>query len=130
MLKVLVIDDERPVCRALERLFFDFAQVDAVSDVARAMNLLDDCVYDAILCDLNMPRLSGVDIYRRLADEKSGEETKMIFMTGGLISPQCRSFCRDVDNHVVYKPFEHEELITLIQEVAERTVDVHHGAEC
>lgn len=119
VLKLLVIDDERPVCRALERLFFGFAEVDAVSEVARAWKLLEDRVYDAILCDLNMPRLSGTDLYDRLAAEKPGAEKKLIFITGGLCTSESREFFRQVDNPVVYKPFDRDELAKTIEDVAQ-----------
>lgn len=120
MLKVLIIDDERPVCRALERLFFDFAEVDAVSVMTKALKLLEEHVYDAILCDINMPGVTGIDLFHRLADQKPGEEQKVIFLTGGLFTRECAEFVHKTDNHVVYKPFERDELVSLIEEVSEK----------
>ena len=61
--------------------------------------------FDAILCDLTMPGLSGADVYERLATSHPELVRKMIFMTGGAFTPRLERFLADVACPRLDKPF-------------------------
>src|SRR5207249_3036571 len=58
---VLVIDDERAIRSALERLLGKEYDVRSVPGGAEALSFLAETQVDAILCDLSMPEMSGME---------------------------------------------------------------------
>jgi two-component system NtrC family sensor kinase len=61
--------------------------------------------FDAILCDLMMPDINGIELYNRLARIAPDQQTKIIFMTGGAFTEQARDFLAKVDCPRLDKPF-------------------------
>ncbi len=117
-LEILVVDDELAVCRALKRLLSGVADVDIATGALQALNMLSNRTYDVIICDFNMPQITGGELYRRLAEEKPGTEESLIFLTGGVLSSEHDRFLREVDTPVIYKPFEREKLMEVIEAVS------------
>jgi len=64
--KVLIIEDDHEMCAVLERALtrrgFD---ITATTDPQEALHRLVDHDFDAIVTDLNMPRLNGIDVCSR-----------------------------------------------------------------
>ena len=71
--------------------------------------------FDAILCDVKMPTMSGVEFYRALKLVSPEQSTRVMFLTGGVTSD---SDVRTIDGSgvpVVRKPVDAEALKALIQ---------------
>ena len=68
-MKVLIVDDELLIAEGIkhevEALFSD-AAVDAVTDAADALKLAEDKEYDVALLDVDMPRMDGLTLAKRL----------------------------------------------------------------
>lgn len=66
MKKILICDDENDIREVLEMLIeveFDVEIHHAVDGQDGIDKLSNDTVYDLIICDMNMPKLRGVDVY-------------------------------------------------------------------
>ncbi len=62
---MLVVDDDVPVCRALERVLRNAGfQVSATNDSASALDMVVQQSFDVILSDVNMAGVSGIDLLR------------------------------------------------------------------
>ncbi len=62
--RILVVDDERPMRTTLAALLSDRYDVVTADSGAAAIGVLKkDSAFDAVLCDLMMPDVSGVDVY-------------------------------------------------------------------
>ena len=68
-----------------EILTGDGHRVVTAADGAAALELLRVGRFDAVLCDLRMPRLDGVRFAEALAAEQPDLAAKMLFMTGDLL---------------------------------------------
>jgi YesN/AraC family two-component response regulator len=69
MIRVLIVDDEPLARNALERVLRarkDIEGVDSAADAFAALNLLQERPYDALLLDIRMPELSGIELVDRL----------------------------------------------------------------
>jgi PAS domain S-box-containing protein len=117
--KVLLVDDEPMIRRALRRLLEPQHEVVlAESGEAALASLMSGAHYDVVLCDLMMPDMTGMEIYERLLAAQSPYAERMIFMTGGAFSKQSRDFLDDCDRPVIEKPIERRALLHALTSVA------------
>lgn len=114
--RILLIDDDDPVrqglARALPGTVVQAAHVpQALAEIER------DPRFDAILCDVMMPDMNGVDFYREL--ERSHPELlpRLLFLTGGVFEAQAQEFIRDHDVTVLRKPVRRRELVEALESV-------------
>src|SRR4051812_29214836 len=64
--RVLVIDDEAAVGRTIQRLLGERHEVVVLTSGVQALELLERGEsFDAILCDMSMPGMTGIDVYSR-----------------------------------------------------------------
>jgi DNA-binding response OmpR family regulator len=79
-IKILVVDDEPDVVAVikmgLEKHGFE---VDAFTDPSAAKSQFKQGIYDLLLIDIRMPRISGFDLYRELV--KIDDKAKICFIT-------------------------------------------------
>ena len=82
-MRVLFVDDD-PILRefALVHLGTDKAEVKAVGDGDEALALLADWPADIVLLDLEMPRLDGFEVLRRLGESGRLGDLPVIVVTG------------------------------------------------
>jgi CheY-like chemotaxis protein len=83
--------------------------------------LLRDTGYDLVLCDLMMPKLSGMDIFQVLRFNRPGYEAKMVFMTGGAFTVAARNFLTQVPTQHIEKPFNLRVLQRLLKRFIRRS---------
>jgi PAS domain S-box-containing protein len=119
--RVLVVDDEPLVGRAVARILSPPHQVTVAVSGQEALDRLAQEPYDVVLCDLMMPGLTGMDVHQRLIEQAPALADRMIFLTGGAFTDSARSFLARVPNERLEKPFEPA---TLRQVVAKRLVPV------
>jgi CheY-like chemotaxis protein len=76
--------------------------------------------FDAILSDLMMPQVTGMDLYDELCRIAPDQAKKMIFLSGGAFTERAREFLEGLANPCVEKPFELANLLELIADAARR----------
>jgi PAS domain S-box-containing protein len=114
--RVLVIDDEAAVGRSLRLLLAPENDVVAVTSGRDALSRLEAGErFDAILCDLMMPDISGIELYNRLARVAPDQQDRIIFMTGGAFTQQARDFLAKIDRPHLDKPFTEGQLRRAIE---------------
>lgn len=105
--RILIIDDEPLVRRALMRLLREHEVVEAESGEGALALLKGDENFDLILCDVMMPVLSGLDVYARVRDEFAPLNERIVFMTGGAFDPRLQDLLKATANvSVIDKPFD------------------------
>jgi PAS domain S-box-containing protein len=119
--RVLVIDDEPMILGALRRALAPEFQVTCVGDGRRALALLRAGErYDAILCDLMMPDLTGMDLFAEMGRLDGDQGERVIFVTGGAFTPRASEFLDRVANARVEKPIDFATLRILIRNLLRR----------
>ena len=119
-LRVLFVDDEPMLGLAVQRLLgSEHEVVREASSKAALDRLLRGEQFDAILCDLMMPEMTGMDLHARLLDARPDQAARMMFVTGGAFSPATEAFLEKVPNRRLQKPFDLEELRRQVLEIAE-----------
>jgi PAS domain S-box-containing protein len=112
--RVLMIDDEAAVGRSTRALLAPDYEITTVTRAADGLRLLAHGGYDAILCDLMMPEMTGMEFWQRLEPALA---RRVVFLTGGAFTEQARAFLAQVTQPRVEKPFREHELRRAIEQV-------------
>ncbi len=100
---ILVIDDDESVLELIEDVLSPKYEVEAVSDPFTGVELLNREHFDALIVDLGMPHLDGIELIRRLRAQPNTRELPIIAVSA---FDQLRERIADVPvNAVVAKPF-------------------------
>jgi CheY-like chemotaxis protein len=120
-LALLVVDDEPLITRSLVRLLSPRHDVQAVHDVDAALRVLSSgAAIDAILCDLVMPDRTGIELYAELRTRGSELSERIVFLTGGGLTPALSSFLRGFPSRILHKPCEPSEIEVMLERVCAR----------
>jgi CheY-like chemotaxis protein len=113
---VLVVEDEEALGRVLPRLLAPH-HVTVVTRAREALARLDaGDTFDTILCDLMMPEMTGMEFYDALLRLRPDLVARVVFMSGGVLTPGARAFLEGVPNPRIDKPFDIAGLRRLVEE--------------
>ena len=109
MTRVLVVDDEPAVRRALERaLTLDNYSVQLAADGQEALDMLVESPADAVVLDIMMPRIDGLEVARRM--RRAGDRTPILMLTArDAVDDRVNGLDVGADDYLV-KPFALREL--------------------
>jgi two-component system response regulator MprA len=126
MARVLVVDDEPAVRRALERaLRLDSYEVALAADGEEALDALATRPADAVILDVAMPRLDGLEVCRRL--RQSGDRTPVLMLTArDAIDDRVQGLDVGADDYLV-KPFALRELQARLRALLRRSSEGGDG---
>jgi two-component system, OmpR family, response regulator MprA len=126
MARVLVVDDEPAVRRALERaLRLDSYDVALAADGEEALDALATKPADAVILDVAMPRLDGLEVCRRL--RQAGDRTPVLMLTArDAIDDRVQGLDVGADDYLV-KPFALRELQARLRALLRRSGDGGDG---
>jgi two-component system response regulator MprA len=125
--KSRVVDDERAVRDSLRRaLELQGYQVDLAADGAEALALLEaNGQPDAVVLDILMPGLDGLEVCRRIREE--GNEVPVLMLTArDAVGDRVEGLDAGADDYLV-KPFALEELLARIRALLRRTSPTADG---
>ena len=89
--RILVVDDEPVLAAALGRSLEPEFEVEVLGNGREALERLRrDPPFDAVLCDLIMPEMTGMDVHEALSETDPELASRIIFMTGAR-SPRARA---------------------------------------
>ncbi len=117
-LSILVVDDEPVIARLIQKALVDH-DVTTASDGREAVALMGEKAFDVILCDLIMPEMTGMDVYRAALQRATPMNDRIVFMTGGAFTQRARDFLESVPNMRIEKPFDLGHLERTIYEAAD-----------
>ena len=85
MATILIIDDEKAIRKTLtEILSFEGYKIDEAADGEEGLKKFRDKTYDAVLCDIKMPKIDGIDFLQRAVENNSDVPVIMISGHGNI----------------------------------------------
>jgi len=118
-MRILVVDDDRAVRESLRRsLEFNGYQVQLASDGAQALEAIIADRPDAMVLDVMMPRLDGLEVAHRL--RSTGDDLPILVLTArDTVSDRVSGLDAGADDYLP-KPFALEELLARLRALLRR----------
>jgi len=113
---VLVVEDEESIREIIqEGLSARGMEVHAVGSCEAAMLYLESNSCDIVICDFNLPGMSGDKFFERLTtDRRTAQLPRFVFMTGDLVESDLSDKLRQKGACLLQKPFHIGALATLL----------------
>jgi len=117
--RILVVEDELAVQSALTRaLSLERYDVGRAGDGVQALERLADSAFEAVILDIGMPRMDGLEVCRRLRER--GDRTPVLMLTArGEVDDRVAGLDAGADDYLV-KPFALRELLARIRALLRR----------
>ncbi|WP_163687506.1 response regulator transcription factor [Mycolicibacterium gadium] len=119
-MRILVVDDDRAVRESLRRsLSFNGYSVELAQDGLEALDLIASDRPDAVVLDVMMPRLDGLEVCRQL--RSTGDDLPILVLTArDSVSERVAGLDAGADDYLP-KPFALEELLARMRALLRRT---------
>ena len=120
---ILVVDDDAPIRRMLDRtLTAEGYEVSLAADGGAALAAIELSAPDAVVLDVSMPGLNGLDVCRRVRAKRMG--TPILFLTArDALDDRVAGLDAGADDYLV-KPFAAEELLARLRALLRRGREV------
>ena len=118
-MRLLLAEDELDLAEALTAFFErNHFSVDAVDNGADAYDYARTGAYDAVILDVMMPRMDGIQVLERLRSE--GVKTPVMMLTAkGQKDDRITGFNAGADDYLP-KPFDPDELLSRVRAILRR----------
>lgn len=118
-MRILVVDDDRAVRESLRRsLSFNGYSVELAQDGLEALDSIATARPDALVLDVMMPRLDGLEVCRRL--RSTGDDLPVLVLTArDAVSDRVAGLDAGADDYLP-KPFALEELLARLRALLRR----------
>ncbi len=119
MKKILFVDDEKQILRALKRLFMNSKYEVMFSDNASdAMELLKNEHFDLLITDIRMPEIDGIELLKQA--KMSSPLTLRVALSGYTDNKKIYSALEEnLVKHYIFKPWDNKELQLIIDKLFE-----------
>jgi two-component system nitrogen regulation response regulator NtrX len=119
--KILIIDDERAIRRALrEILEFEEFAVDEAENGKEGLDKVKTTLYDIIFCDIKMPLMDGMEVLDELL--KAKVDTPVIMISGHANIETAVSAIRKGAFDFIEKPLDLNRILVTIRNAKDKTV--------
>ena len=120
-MEILVVDDDPALRAALDRaLKLEGYRVSFAHDGRQALQMMTGASQDAVILDLGLPLMDGVEVCRRARER--GDRTPVLMLTArDAVSDRVEGLDAGADDYLV-KPFALDELLARLRALLRRTV--------
>ena len=110
---IVIVEDNEPIAELIKDTLNSESDYQAVvvNDGARALEVIRSVKASLILLDLNLPGISGLQLYDLLQEDPGTREIPVIFVTA---NHQERVFRERGFSNYIAKPFDLDELLTRV----------------
>lgn len=115
--KIFLIDDEKDFTELTRALFeFQGFEVETANDPVEGLKQLLAAPADALVVDIMMPGLDGLNLVRQLRANTATADLPVFILSAKKLSDDERKEILTSQTHFVSKPFEPRRLVELVKE--------------
>ena len=113
---ILIVDDEKEICERIAKLLsYEGIETRMAQNGLSAQRLLGEEIFEAVITDLSMPGMDGLQLVKWIQEE--GPDVPVIMMSAyGKIPDVVEAMKRGVQDYIV-KPFKPDELLLRLQRI-------------
>ncbi len=113
--KILIVDDEAPIRRLLEKVFYKEYEVFCAADAFEALEIFKTHNISLVISDQRMPGMSGVELFEEII--KTHRETFRILISGYIVKDELKYAMKNGLIHkFISKPWNLKELKITVAE--------------
>ena len=119
-LKILIVEDQAPLAEAMAKLLSRYGLAADVSlDGVAALSRYAETPYDLLIVDLQLPKLSGVEVIRKIRTTHRGQTLPVMIVTGVYKGSEYAARARQSLGVKYYleKPFKQEEFLAAVKDL-------------
>jgi signal transduction histidine kinase/CheY-like chemotaxis protein len=114
---ILVVEDETQLANAVVDALTDEGYiVEYATNGEEALLKVRERMFDAVVCDLKMPRMDGPAFYRALSTSRPFLAKRVIFVTGDVAGTDAEIFLNESGCRWLPKPFRLSELLLAVRD--------------
>ena len=116
--RVLVIDDEKYIVDLLYEYLSPIGyDVETATNGDEAKIKIVAHKFDAIICDIKMPGVSGMELYEYVTERHPDMANRVIFITGDSMATETSKFLKTFTVKYIRKPFNLSEIYETIKNI-------------
>jgi DNA-binding NarL/FixJ family response regulator len=123
-MRVLIVDDSKIVCKGLQQMLINIADVEIVGQAHNAQDAIASISESnpaVVILDIRLPGLSGIDVLKDIREKKL---TTRVIMLTNYPYPQYRKKCEELGADYFFdKVTEIEEIPKVIEELAKNKLE-------
>ncbi len=108
--RVLIVDDDKTMGVTIGRLLKPLEPTFAQSAVGALARIQAGARFSAVVCDLGMPGMNGIQFHGEVAKIAPDLAQRMVFVTGSAMTPELSAFLKRTRCLCLEKPFEWDRL--------------------
>jgi DNA-binding NtrC family response regulator len=118
--RILVVDDEESITFLLKTELEELSEfdVDVALNGTEAINLIQTTIYDVVLLDIKMPRVSGIDVLKHINEHSP--TTQVIMLTNVVDFKTAIETIKLGAYDFISKPYDSQQLIATVRRATER----------
>ena len=124
-MRVLIVDDSKIVCKGLQQMLVNIADVEIVGQAHNAQDAITSIAEsnpDVVILDIRLPGPSGIDVLKDIREKKL--PSRVIMLTN-YPYPQYRKKCEELGADYFFdKITEIEEIVTVIEALAKNKLEI------
>ena len=123
--KILIVDDARSMRSLLVAVLREFGitRVDEAGDGVEALRKLQGSHYDLVLCDWEMPAMSGIELLEQVRKDDSTAQVPFIMVTSLANAEKVREAIAVGTSDYIVKPINTETVISKVTRVLSPATD-------
>lgn len=102
--KILIVDDSEPISELLDAIFSNEVDVNIANNGEEALKMASNVYYAAIISDIDMPIMNGIQFYKNIKNTYSNIGKRFIFMSGR-VDNESMSYIDNENLTFLNKPF-------------------------
>ena len=122
--KILIVDDAKSMRALLVAILREFGltRIDEADDGEQAFHKIKASSYDLVLCDWEMPNMSGIDLLKKVRDDESINQVPFVMVTSLSNTDKVKQAIAVGTNDYVVKPINTETIMSKVADVLSRSI--------